>query len=245
MSVQLASLLQPPLLLTQWIIAENAAHVGHGEVKVIGQRDACCWWLRAQLRQYPPPQGSLAKHAQHHIDCEWAQQTCYEHHSPAQMKPLPLKPLLQVQVRALTGLVQSASLLQPPLLTLHEGAPETAAHDNMEAVAQCDGKLILAAVCCRRSTLPHFAGSSLLLAKRSQHHSDTLYMWAQAHCYERPLTSVAIASEARLAGACVALRGVGAVGIGTAASVVGAAKDHGCKRHAGRVADGEVVGLCC
>jgi hypothetical protein len=40
------------------------------------------------------------------------------------MKPLPLKPLLQVQVRALTGLVQSASLLQPPLLTLHEGAPE-------------------------------------------------------------------------------------------------------------------------
>jgi len=192
----------------------------------IGQRDACCWWLRAQPRQCPAPPGGLANHAQHHIDCVWAQQTCYEHRLPAQTKPLPLKPFLQVQVRALTGLVQSASLLQPPLLTLHEGAPEKAAHVNMEAVAQCDGKLILSAVCCRRSALPYFAGSSLLQAKRSQHHSDTLYMWARA-CYERPLTSVAIASEAGLAGACVALRGIGTVGISTAASVVGAAKDHG------------------
>ena len=85
-------------------------------------------------------------------------------------------------------------------------------------------RLILLAVCCRRSTLPYFAGSSLLLAKLSQHHSDC--MWAQA-CYERLLTSVAIASEAGLAGACVALKGVGAVGISTAASVVGAAMDHG------------------
>jgi hypothetical protein len=132
----------------------------------------------ACTNESPPPPPGLAKHAQHHIDCVWVQQTCYEHHSPAQTKPLPLKPFLQVHVRALTGLVQSASLLQPPLLTLHEGAPEKAAHVNMEAVAQCDGMPILSAVCCRRSALPHFAGSSVLLAKRSQHHSDCV--WAQA-----------------------------------------------------------------
>jgi hypothetical protein len=49
-----------------------------------------------------------------------------------------------------------------------------------------------------------------------------------AKAFARPLTaSDAIASEAGLAGAVVALRGVGAVSISSAASVVGAAEDHG------------------
>ena len=78
------------------------------------------------------------------------------------------------------------------------------------------------------------------------HEASHAAVQAPEACFEHLLTATdAIASEARLAGAVVALRGVGAVGISTAASVVVAAVHHGCKRHAGRVGDGEVVGLCC
>jgi hypothetical protein len=41
------------------------------------------------------------------------------HHSPAQAKPLPVKPVLQVHERPPLTKVQVASALQPPLLMGH------------------------------------------------------------------------------------------------------------------------------
>ena len=76
----------------------------------------------------------LANSSKHHSPCTSAQQARHalNHHSPAQTRPLPVKPVLQVQLRALLPKVQVASALQAPLLMGHGSTAANTEHVGVE-----------------------------------------------------------------------------------------------------------------
>jgi len=76
------------------------------------------------------------------------------HHSPAQAKPLPVKPVLQVHERAPPLKVQVASALQPPLLMGHGSTAENTQHVGVETGGE---PVHAGAVCLRNAAVlcPH------------------------------------------------------------------------------------------
>jgi len=226
--VHVAFPLQPPLLLPQWTTAARRRTCWLEVVEQRDASDACSWCSTRHVHRLLP----LASQAQrssrgHHA---WAEQACCQHPLTCASLTVASEACLACALAGATdeaavSITAAASVVAVAWVHTCQGAVHRH-RTRWHATRRFAPMSSMLGLSTNRSALGPWIFPSA--SQKCMQHVIRECMCSQQACCKRPLTgaNIAIASEARIAGACVALRDVGAGGLATAASVFVAAMDH-------------------